>query len=437
MRQLIPSIGLIGRLIAILLVTLVIEFATSTILYERASRLRIREDQAYRVAEHLAVARQLIAQRPVEDRHELADQLSDDRIQIGWQPLIGGKPTIAPELVEMRRQMINWEPVLAQSQLRLFLASPGRDAHVVGALALPDRTWLTFRTRSLVDNGRFRLNRIALALVPAIALILIGSLLVRHTLLPLRVLSAAADRIGHDESVPPLRETGTGDVRRLFRAFNAMQGRIRRLIDGRTEALAGVGHDLRTPLTRLKLRTDDIDDPSLREAIGADVTEMQEMIESLLAYFGGEDDPESPVVIDIAVAAATLVDAATDCGADASYEGPDHLEASVRPLGLRRALGNLIDNALHYGGQARVSLLEANGRILFRVDDDGPGIPEESVGKALEAFTRLDPSRGRNTKGLGLGLTIVARAVERESGVLSLINRPEGGLRAEISLPRS
>jgi two-component system, OmpR family, osmolarity sensor histidine kinase EnvZ len=436
LRRLIPSNGLIGRLIAILLVTLVIEFATSTILYERASRLRIREDQAYRVAEHLTFARQLVGRRPVADRHALTDQLSDDRIQIGWQPMVDGKPTIAPELVEMRRQMIEWEPVLGRARLQLFLASPGRAARVVGALALPDGTWLTFRATSLVDGGRFRLNRIALALVPAIALILIGSLLVRHTLLPLRILSAAADRIGHDESVPLLRETGTGDVRRLFRAFNAMQDRIRRLIAGRTEALAGVGHDLRTPLARLKLRTDEIADPELRAAVGTDITEMQEMIESLLAYFGGEDDPEAPVVIDIAVAAATLVDAAIDRGADAAYDGPDHLEAAVRPLGLRRALGNLIDNALHYGGQARVSLLDERGWIVLRVDDDGPGIPADEIDRALAAFTRLDPSRGRNTRGLGLGLTIVARSVARENGKLSLVNRPEGGLRAEIALPR-
>jgi signal transduction histidine kinase len=133
---------------------------------------------------------------------------------------------------------------------------------------------------------------------------------------------------------------------------------------------------------------------------------------------------------------ATLVDDATDRGRDAAYEGPDHFDARLRPLETKRAVANLIDNALHYGQAIVVRLLPSADRILIQVDDDGPGIPAAALETVLRPFERLDPARGRNTEGLGLGLAIVARAVERAGGGLRLINRTEGGLRAEIALPR-
>jgi signal transduction histidine kinase len=195
-----------------------------------------------------------------------------------------------------------------------------------------------------------------------------------------------------------------------------------------------VGHDLRTPLARLQLRLETVKDPEVQQAMGGDLEEMGAMLESLLAFLGGEKDPEPPVRADIAVSIATIVDAFQDHDQDVTYDGPDHLEMDVRALSLRRAVRNLIENALHYGDRARVSLERVGAEILIRIDDDGPGIPRERLEEVLRPFSRLDDSRGRNTRGLGLGLAIVAKAVKAEGGQLTLANRPEGGLRAEICL---
>ena len=230
-------------------------------------------------------------------------------------------------------------------------------------------------------------------------------------------------------------EAGPAELRHVIRAFNAMQARIHRLIADRTQALAAVGHDLRTPLARMQLRTDAIADPDLRRAFSADVSEMEALVGSVLSYLAGDDDPEAPVRMDVAVLAATIVDDAFDHGGDATYAGDDHLEAAVRPIGLKRALGNLVENALHYGHRARVSVHAEAGEVIVRVDDDGPGIPEERMADVLQPFARLDPARSRNTSGLGLGLAIVVRAAEADGGTLHLANRPEGGLRAELRLP--
>lgn len=161
------------------------------------------------------------------------------------------------------------------------------------------------------------------------------------------------------------------------------------------------------------------------------------MIESLLAFLGGDSDPEPAVPTDVAILCETLVDDATDRGFDARYDGPVHLEMTVRPIGLKRAVGNLIENALHYGGNAAVTLSETPGGVMIGVADNGPGLPEDKLEEVTKPFVRLDSARPRDTVGFGLGLAIVARAVELEGGTLTLRNRPAGGLSAEIVLRRS
>ncbi|MDB5687717.1 MAG: integral rane sensor signal transduction histidine kinase [Rhizorhabdus sp.] len=428
------SIGLLGRIFAIVLLTIVIEFVASTLLYERASRLSVREDEAHRVAEHLVVAVKLLSASPVDDRPALADQLSTDRYEVRWRSLKSASPPIAPALPQMRMQITAWEPDLAARNLRLRLKSPGRNNVVIGALQLADGSWMEFSTAELLDGSTLAINRIFLALVPAVALILLGGVLIRMTLRPLRVLATAADGIGHGEPAI-LTEKGPSEVRRVIHAFNNMQERITQLIDDRTQALAAVGHDLRTPIARLRLRAEAISEDALRTSVSRDLQEIDAMLASLFAFFGGEADPEPQANIDIAVIMATLVDDAQDRGLVAEYTGPDHFDLVVRPVEIKRALANLVENALRYGKAARLSLLPAHDHVVLRVEDDGPGIPAESLETVLQPFERLDPARARNTDGLGLGLAIVVRAVQRESGTLRLSNRPEGGLRADITLP--
>ncbi|MBW6527981.1 HAMP domain-containing protein [Sphingomonas sp. RHCKR7] len=430
-----PALGLLGQVVAILLLTLVIEFGASTLLYERASRFAVRDDEANRLAEHLVISRRLLAERPAAQRERMASELTTDRYALRWSEALPAPPPIAPALDEMQRQVIEWEPSLAATDLRLRVQTPGRRSVVTGGLRLDDGSWLYFRTVEPVATINLAFERIALAMVPAIALMVLGGILLRRVLLPLRRLAAAAERVGHGEVVP-VEEDGPGEVRRVIGAFNRMQDRIQALIAGRTQALAAVGHDLRTPLARLHLRTESLPQVEAREAIAHDVAEMEAMITSLLAFLGGEAEPEPASAVDLAVMCATVIDDAQDRGADAEYDGPDHCEWNVRRLGFKRALVNLVENALHYGTRARLTLLPGDAALTIRVEDDGPGIPDDQLTRVLEPFVRLDLARGRDTVGFGLGLSIVQLAVAAEGGTLALSNRAEGGLRAEIVLPR-
>jgi len=428
-------LGLIGQIVAILLLTVLIEFAISTLLYERASQFAVRDDEARRIAEHLVISRHLIAERDAGERPAMARDLTTDRYGVTWSATRPNSAPISPPLDGMRDQIIAWEPSLANTQLDVRLASPGRSSVVTGSFQLRDGSWLLFRTLEPVHGLNLATERIALALIPAAALVLLGGLAVGRVLQPLRHLATAADRFGGggEEMVP---EQGPADVARVIAAFNRMQARIRNLIADRTQALAAVGHDFRTPLARLKLRAEAVGDADARDAIVADIAEMEAMVASLLAYLGGEEDPEEPVPTDVAVLCATMVDNAVDRGLDARYLGPLHLESRIRPVAFKRAVANLVDNALQYGSRATVTLANLGSEFQITVEDNGPGLPEDMMARVLEPFVRLDTARPRDTVGFGLGLPIVARFVEREGGRLRLRNLPEGGLAAELTLPR-
>jgi signal transduction histidine kinase len=434
-----PSVGLLGRIVAILLLAVTIEFVVSTYLYERASHVSVRDDEARRLAEHLIVARRVLNERPASERSEVSEELTTDRYIISWSPDAPATPSIAPEMDSMRRQIVDWEPSLAATDMHLRLTSPGRTSVVSGELRLDDGSMLSFRMREGLRTLDLALGRVLLALVPAIALILVSGAMIGRILQPMRQLARAADKLGRGaagQGAIIVPERGPGEVRHVTRAFNRMQARIGRLIDEQTRALAAVGHDLRTPLARLRLRADSIAEGELRDAIGGDIEEMEAMVSSLLAFLGGEGEVERPELTDLAILCANLADDAADRGRVVRYIGPDHFDCRLRRFGMKRALTNLVENALHYGERATITLhADAGDAVRILVEDDGPGIPEESLELVLEPFVRLDTARRRDTVGFGLGLSIVARVVAEEAGVLTLTNRAEGGLCAEIRLP--
>lgn len=427
-----PSLGLIGRVVAILLLATLVEFGMSTVLYERASQFSVRDDVGRRLAEHLVIARRLMAERPPAERAALAQSVSTAHYGIEWGR--DDPPPTDPALSEMRAKVLAWEPVLQSSPLRMHLQPATNDPVVAGAAALPDGSWLYFRTADGIDSLDQSRNRILIALSIAAAVMALGGGLIGRTLRPMRLLATAADRFGIAETAP-LAEEGPAEVRRVITAFNRMQARIEQLITDRTEALAAVGHDIRTPLARLRLRGENVAERPVREEILADVAEMDAMVGSLLAFLGGEDDPEKPVLADLAVLCATLADDAEDHGRSVTYVGPDHLDHVFRQLGLKRALSNLVENGLHHGDHVTITLTKTADAVVAVVEDDGPGIPEAQLESVLEPFVRLDSARRRDTQGLGLGLAIVLRAVGLEQGTLVLSNRAEGGLRAEVRLP--
>lgn len=430
-----PAMGLIGRLVAILLFALALEFVASTLLYERATEFSVRDDEARRLAEHLVIVRRLVGQSPPPARARYADELTTDRYIVRWSAAEPTLPQNGPAPNQIRDQVIAWEPGLENHEVRLALLRVGTKSVITGTMRLPDRSWVYFRTVEPVRSAGVPVERMIAALIPVFAVMLLGGLLIRRTLKPIRGLTGAVERYTPGEALPQLDEAGPVEIRRLIAAFNTMQARIRRLIDERTRALAAVGHDLRTPLARLQLRTEAIPDEGLRREVAADIEGMEAMVNSLLAFLGGEADPEKPRRVDIAVLCASLADDASDHGHAVRYEGPSHLEHPVRSSSFRRAVTNLVDNAVHYGREVVVRLEKRPGHVCLHVEDDGPGIPEESLALVLEPFVRLDNARGRDTAGFGLGLSIVARAAAAEGGTLDLTNRAEGGLRATIALP--
>lgn len=427
-----PGIGLIGQIIAILLIAVTAEFTLSAVLYERASEFSLRDDEARRLSEHLVIAQRLIAETPPPRRAAMAQALSTDHYATGWS--LVPPPGSAPALVATMRQITAWEPALAQTDLRLRRSAATFGSHLEGGVRIGDGSWLTFRTRRPIAADPWTNARILSAALVALLVIVSASIAVHRTLRPLRRLAAATDRFG---TGPPqtLAEAGPHELRQVTAAFNRMQDRIARLIADRTQALAAVGHDLRTPLARLRLRVEALAETDVRATLATDIAEMEAMVGSLLAYLGGEGDPEPPALTDIAVLCATLADDAADAGNNVSYHGPNHCERVLRRLNLKRALSNLIDNACRYGTVVTITLATGEAALTIAVEDDGPGIPEAAFASVIEPFVRLDDARRRDTVGLGLGLAIVARAVAIEVGELRLSNRAAGGLRAEITLP--
>jgi signal transduction histidine kinase len=259
----------------------------------------------------------------------------------------------------------------------------------------------------------------------------------RRVTRPLDRLAEATLRLGSDVAAAgPLDQKGPREVREVARAFNTMQEQIRRLLDGRTHMLAAVSHDLRTPLTRLRLRGEFVQDDQERTKMLKDLDEMEAMIHAAIAYARGDGGGESPVAVDIVTLLAEVRMELAEAGHRVRLEGPPHALCEGRPLALKRALRNLVENAVNYGGHADLCVTAKPRNIIITIDDDGPGIPATETEKVFTPFYRLERSRSRDTGGVGLGLA-VARAVIREhGGDVTLSNRPQGGLRQTVVVPR-
>ncbi|GJD98725.1 ATP-binding protein [Methylobacterium isbiliense] len=428
-----------GRTVAVLLVAVLVVHAGALMLYRRSAAAAADEAFASEIARQLVLAREAVLRRPPGDRATEARALSSNHFEIGWDPSApsSGAPTSTPALRHLRDRLLALEPTLGP-ELSLILEAPDEPLHrqdLRGSFPLPDGSLLTFRSAhapSLVDAAPWASLATAMAILVGAAAVA----LMHWIAGPLRGLTHATGLIGHG-TVVRVPEIGPDETREIGRALNAMQERIHRLVGERTQALAAVSHDLRTPIARLRLRIDRVEDEGERRAMASDLDEMQSMIDATLSYLRGDTDPEVQQVTNVASLLMSIADASTDAGRDVEYRGPGRALATVRPVGIRRALENLVDNGVRYGARVRIGLEMEEAALVVRVDDDGPGIPPADITRVFEPFTRLEGSRNRNTGGTGLGLTIAKRAIEAEDGVLSLDNRPEGGLRAEVRLPRA
>jgi signal transduction histidine kinase len=326
---------------------------------------------------------------------------------------------------------------------------------VVGLLAAQFATvWLHLGDRALLIlrgevqaarlPGRFWVH-LALTLMAVIAASLIA---VRMVTRPMHRLAEAADAFGRDLDTPPLPVTGPAETRRAAEAFNRMQERLRRLIAERSRALAAVSHDLRTPLTRFRLRAELVEDEELRMQFNADIDVMQAMVEATLDYLRGLRENEPVQRIEIEALLASLVADEQALGRPVTLAEVHAAHYPGRLSALKRALANLVDNAVKYGREATLSVVDSPAVLRILVEDRGPGIAEADLERVVEPYVRLEVSRSREIGniggniggsiggGIGLGLAIARDAVRLHGGDLRLENRPEGGLRAVLILPR-
>ena len=275
------------------------------------------------------------------------------------------------------------------------------------------------------------LNLVLLVLLLVAVLYLVARGITR----PLSDLAHAADSIGRDVRPAQLEERGARELRNAARAFNTMQDRLRRYIDSRSRVLAAMSHDLKTPLTRLRLQVEALDNPAMQERIGHQLDEMESMVHEALALFRGLDDGEPPSPIEVDALLATLRGEFTGMGEQVTVSGRAQQPYVGKPQALKRCLTNLIANAIKFGGRADITV-EDGAQLVIRVRDAGAGIPPEELERVFEPFYRLESSRNRGSGGTGLGLSIARDIAQAHGGSLTLHNVPGGGLEALLTLPR-
>jgi signal transduction histidine kinase len=269
----------------------------------------------------------------------------------------------------------------------------------------------------------------------ALCIGLLAWLVARIATRPLRQLADAADRLDISRAAEPLPEQGTNEVRVATRAFNRMQRRIYEDVRERTGMLAAITHDLQTPLTRLRLRLEKLPDEALRNKLVGDMQAMQQMLQEGLELSRSLDSSETAQLLDLDSLLDSLCSDAVEAGQQVDYAERSAVQLKARPLALRRALSNLLDNAVKYGQRAEVSLRRDARHCHIRIRDFGPGIPPSLLETVFTPFYRIEHSRSRATGGTGLGLSIARNIVQRHNGELVLTNRPAGGLEAHITLP--
>jgi signal transduction histidine kinase len=394
----------------------------------------------------------MIEATPPEYRPGVAAAARPAKFAVGW--LAAGSPAAAaldrlrqdlPDSDAARRLPLLFGPGY---RIRLFgpdnprlavpLLADGRPALPPGysvAIGLPDGSWVTIHA----DQRFWGLDPAALGLVWLLVLVLataaISLIATRQLVKPIRQFTDAILLFGAHPKAAPMAEVGPAEFRGVIAAFNVMQARIQKLISYRTAMLAAISHDLRTPLTRIRLRGEFIQDPQQQERLFRDVDELQQMVDGALAFFRGDAQEERVTALDLPSVVQTVVDDFADQGVAVAYRGPARLPLLGRPAALRRAIANVIENAVKYATPPEVALTVEEAHVTIAVRDCGPGIPAEALELVFNPFYRLEASRNRATGGVGLGLTAAQSIVREHGGEVILANRPEGGLEARIMLP--
>ena len=392
--------------------------------------------------EKVAIITRIIAAAPVAQRAAIASAASDERFNASWL---------------RRREEARLpadEPGFDDGQLLLRELLGRPDAHIQAyepddwakdqverryavVIQLEDGSWVQFSVpKREWGLSAFKRNLIVIAL-GLLSTLLVVFIACRHLAAPLEQFAEGARRFGKDFRAPPIELVGPQEIRQAIQAFNAMQAQIQHFLNDRTQMLAAISHDLRAPLTRMRLRGEFIEDVEQQSKLFRDVDEMQAMVNSALNFFRDDARLESATAFDLAELLLTVVDDFKDTGVDVVFDGPGRLVFIGRPIGLKRALTNLIENAVKYGREPHVRLKADGVNVEILVSDRGPGIAVEHQDQVFAPFYRIETSRNKNTGGVGLGLPSARATVLEHGGSLTLRNRPRGGLEVKAVLPLS
>jgi signal transduction histidine kinase len=460
MSRLLPK-SLFGQTLLILLAGLIVSHFVGAWIYATDRTQAVQSVGGFALAQRVANLTRLIEETPPASRDRVVEALNDPTFRVA----IANRP---PEFAETQDRGPIAEAVAAfvmqqlpegtARHVRVAVSGPlgppfammhghgmptGPTMHAPGlwrklhvAVQLADGPWVSFDT-AVPDTGPGVSWEFIAAMIVMAAIILVVSVwAVRRVTAPLGEIAAAAERLGKDMTAPPLAEAGTVEMRQAARAFNEMQERLRRLVENRTRMLAAVSHDLRTPLTLLRLRAEAVPDTGERDKMLATIGEMNAMVEAILSFARQDTAAEPRRRTDLAALVASIVDDMADAGLPATLMASEPVVYECQPAALKRALTNLVDNAIKYGKAAWVALYATGKAVEITVDDDGPGIPDEALTRVFQPFYRIEESRSRETGGVGLGLAIALSIIQAHGGDLTLSNRPEGGLRAKVILPR-
>ena len=392
--------------------------------------------------ERLASISRIIDAAPPEQRPAIARSASDETYSTTWlltyeeaglppaDEDVGfrtGEDYLRSQLRNPNARIEGYEPADWPSD------EPGAGYALM--VEMRDGSWVRFSALTRI----WGLNELPRNLI-VIALVLLSTTIValiatRHLAAPLERFARGARRFGSDFRAPPIAVEGPREIRQAILAFNAMQAQLQHFIHDRTQMLAAISHDLRTPLTRMRLRGEFIDDPEQQAKLFRDVDEMQAMVNSALEFFRDDARLEPATAFDLAGLLHTLVDDYRDVGIDVQLSAQGRVVYVGRPVGIKRMLGNLIDNAIKYGHEPAVMLEQGARAVRIRVLDRGPGIAPAFQDEVFKPFFRIEGSRNKHTGGVGLGLSAARAIVLEHGGNLKLRNRHTGGLEVRVELP--
>jgi signal transduction histidine kinase len=428
---------LFSRMIGILLLGLILAQVLNRAIHLYQHHRMAEQWSQHQTAQRVADIIRFMSALAPETRPAVIEHLNEPslQIQLAKKPLQPNRTGESNDPRFKRFRVTLYGFLGDQQPKRLIITETEQQAMILHVQLRDDSTLVmkTGLTHALEEDSSVATH---LAII-FIAIIGFSFVAVRWVTRPLQKLANAAEELGQDIHRRPLDEEGPIEVSRAARAFNAMQASLIRHIQDRTQLLAAISHDLKTPITRLRLRTELLEDGNIRERFQKDLDEMESMVMATLDFMRGVDQQETLQPVDMMALLESLQADAQEMQANVTIHGTANAPYRGKPTALKRCISNLLDNALKYGHAATLAIEDSDERCIIRILDEGPGIPNDQLNQVFTPYYRLESSRNRDSGGTGLGLSIAQAIAEAHNGSLVLQNNPTKGLEAVLTLPRT